>query len=195
MKRVLLIMFASLCLVTMFGCNLGSKGIPANYSGTDLAKLLLANERLDATLLHKEGDIFDDGAEILRNLAASTSASYQASTTSAAGGQGKVTIEGTTFTFSNFEENCNAYDYFENLTEGVVSTCNTGADMICQKLFIKGVERRADRAHLHQNIRTIRAVFHHAADTAHLPFNTAQAIEQTLIFLFVAFFRLIATFT
>ena len=130
MKRVLLIMFASLCLVTMFGCNLGSKGIPANYSGTDLAKLLLANERLDATLLHKEGDIFDDGAEILRNLAASTSASYQASTTSAAGGQGKVTIEGTTFTFSNFEENCNAYDYFENLTEGVVSTCNTGADMI-----------------------------------------------------------------
>ncbi len=130
MKRTLLIVLVCLCLVGMFGCNFWEKGIPADYSGTDLAKLLLANERLDATLLHREGDIFDDGAEILRNLAATTSASYKASTTSSAGGQGKVTVDGTTFTFSNFEENCNAYDYFENLTDGVVSACNTGADMI-----------------------------------------------------------------
>lgn len=130
MKRTILIVMACLCLVGMFGCNSKQQDNPTNYFGTDLAKLLLANERLNAQLLKNEGDIFENGAKVLRNLAATTSASYQASTTSSAQGNGTLTVEGTTFTFSNFEENCNSYDYFENLTNNIVTTCEVAADLI-----------------------------------------------------------------
>lgn len=133
MKRTLLIALACLCFVGMFGCSSNNPDGPKtleNYSGTDLAKLLLASERLNADLLKKEGDIFDEGAEVLRNLASTTSASYQASTSSAAQGQGTVTVDGNTFTFANFDENSNSYDYFENLSGNVIATCEVGADMI-----------------------------------------------------------------
>ncbi|MBP3391943.1 MAG: hypothetical protein J6L76_04060 [Clostridia bacterium] len=142
MKRTLLILLACLCVLGTVGCHSGSTTDITNYSGTDLAKLLLASERLNADLLKKEGDIFDEGAEVLRNLAATTSASYKASTSSAAQGKGTVSVNGNTFTFANFEENSNSYDYFENLSENVISTCNVGADMID---FVKKNVRVVDK--------------------------------------------------
>ena len=46
--------------------------LPDGMTGEDLAKILLANERLNSHLLDTDGDIFENGAETFRNLAAMT---------------------------------------------------------------------------------------------------------------------------
>ena len=75
MKKIIsltlgLVMMASL----LVGCNGGASTGEANKSlkeinGSDAVRLLLANERLNAQLLKTEGDIFENGVEVLNNLA------------------------------------------------------------------------------------------------------------------------------
>ena len=43
--------------------------LPKELSGTEAAKLLLAKERLNANLLKREGNIFDQGVQVMNNLA------------------------------------------------------------------------------------------------------------------------------
>ena len=57
---------------TTNGGTVNTNTLPAGMTGEDLAKILLANERLDAHLLETDGDIFESGAESFRNLAAKT---------------------------------------------------------------------------------------------------------------------------
>ena len=55
-----------LTLVMLLSLLVGCRGftLPEGLSGSDAAKLLLANERLNAQLLKTEGDIFENGVEV-----------------------------------------------------------------------------------------------------------------------------------
>ena len=151
MKKIFALLLAALLLSSsLLGCS--SKrlsGIPKDLKGTEAAKLLLAAERLDAQLLQNEGDIFENGVEVMNGLAEKAIANLQVShveipaavlmnlsavqnlSTILEGEQmGKVVIDGDTVTFSDFKENNNSYDYFLNLTQNIVTSAEIGANLI-----------------------------------------------------------------
>lgn len=141
-KLVCVLLLLALVLSTLIGCG-GTAPV-----GKEAAKLLLASERLDAGLLRKKGDIFEDGAKVMRALADKAMANLNVrhenseaqmtplaaftntSTTLKGNYIGTVEIDGDTFIWRDFEENNNSYDYFQNLTGIIVSTAKTGAELI-----------------------------------------------------------------
>jgi len=138
------------------GGNVGDGGgflteLPDGMSGKDAVRLLLAGERLDAELFHNEGSIFDNGVEVMNTLAARATENLGITYLSARAAEKKLTLtplareviepdggndagklekEGDTFYFSEFEENNNSYDYFENLTSNIVTSAEIAADLI-----------------------------------------------------------------
>ena len=57
---------------------------------------------------------------------------------------------------------------------------DAGTDMVGQKIPVKGVDGSIDRGGLHQNIRAVGVLFHHAADAANLALNAAEPVAQAL---------------
>ena len=139
----------------------GIGALPEGMSGTEAARLLLAEERLNAKLLRNEGNIFEDGVAVMNNLAKTAMenlniprvgrkspsvtplASTQSLSTELKGtGGGKVVIDGDTYTWSDFVENNNSYDYFENLTGNIVHNAEMGADLIDNvKKYVRIVDK------------------------------------------------------
>ncbi|MBO7250985.1 MAG: hypothetical protein J6V42_06905 [Clostridia bacterium] len=166
MKKLLAVFLLCAILVTCFaGCgkkkddkddrdgsnqtSLGEFKIPAGMTGEDIAKLLLANERLNAALLKTDGDIFENGADIFRalaikaeeNLAASavqlmaTPMTYRSlepvqTSTLLDEGKGKLELNGNVYSWSDFKEYNNSYDSFSSTTKGIVQSAEAAADMI-----------------------------------------------------------------
>ncbi|MBQ9736696.1 MAG: hypothetical protein IJV96_07935 [Clostridia bacterium] len=147
--------------------------IPEGMSGEDVAKLLLANERLNATLLKSKGDIFESGAAVLRNLADTARMSLAASTPALLAtpmryrtltavptgveldnGMGKVELDGGVYRFSDFKEYNNSFDAFSNTTDGIVRSAEAAADVIDNvkknvRVVDKWVDRDGYRFYLH----------------------------------------------
>ena len=150
----------------LVGCG---NTLPKKISGSDTAKLLLANERLNAQLLKTEGDIFENGVEVMNNLAKTAkenlnlayagnvspsvtklSSVKKTSTVLEGNYSGKVEINGDTFIWSRFEENNNSYDYFKNLTNNIVSTAEVGAELIDNvKKNVRVIEKWVDVGGFH----------------------------------------------
>ena len=65
---------------------------------------------------------------------------------------------------------------------------NAGSDVVAQQFTVKGVECRTGRRGLNKNFRTVCIIFDHAADSADLPFDAVQAVNQPFVFGFVALF-------
>lgn len=145
MKKILCLFIVCVILLsTLAGCG----GIDIAISGTDMAKLILAEERLNSALLKNKGDIFENGIRVMRNLAdiamenlnvphtdgdavmTNLSTAVNLSTVLTGDYIGKLEIDGDTFTWSNFEENNNSYDYFKNLTENIVTSAEVAAELI-----------------------------------------------------------------
>jgi len=125
----------------------GSAVLPEGMLGVDAAKLLLANERLDAQLLKNEGDIFENGAQVMRNLSRiakdnlsipyvrtnGQSFSYENTskeTISTPDTRGKLEKDENNFYWSEFDEYNNSYSYFENITGNIVTSAEVAADLI-----------------------------------------------------------------
>ena len=123
--------------------------LPEGMSINDAVRILLANERLDAQLLQTDGDIFENGVEVMNNLAKTAndnlSVSYagkrSASVTklSSAKGlstvlegdySGKLEIDGDTYRWSEIEESNNSYSYFKSITENIVYSAEIAAHLI-----------------------------------------------------------------
>jgi surface antigen len=183
-KRVVCLAVAVLMLLALLtGCQTPGQKNVLNLKGAEAAKLLLAEERLNAQLLKNEGDIFENGAKVYRDLAAIAQANLYRYTYAETGvspttiafdsaypvvaplGWGQATgklstvsktestdgsvleIDGNTYTWSNFAEYSNSYDYFSNLTNNVVSSANAGADLIDNiKRFVRVVDKWVDMA-------------------------------------------------
>ena len=79
MKKILsIVLLAAMLLSTLVACNSGNSGngetsgngdvltsLPDGMSGSDAARLLLAGERLNAQILKNEGNIFENGVEVM----------------------------------------------------------------------------------------------------------------------------------
>ncbi len=175
MKKLLssIIILATL-LTILIGCvkendTDGSGGgfvIPEGMNGNDVIKLLLANQRLDSKLLKNDGDIFEGGVRDMKTLASRAVANLPKasplSTVIEGERGGKVEIDGSTFKWSDFKENCNSYDYFENITGNIVFSAELGADLIDNtKKHVQVVDKwvmvEGDKYYLHveKNSETI----------------------------------------
>jgi hypothetical protein len=164
MKKIVSLALALVMIISLLvGCK-GGMSSGEMPSGSDAAKLLLANERLNAQLLKTEGDIFEDGVEVMYNLAKiandnlhipyvsssaplaiNLSSAVKTSTVLQGNYSGKVEINGGTFTWSGFEENNNSYDYFKNLTDNIVSTAEICAELInTVKKNVRVIEKWVD---------------------------------------------------
>lgn len=70
MKKLLsLVLVLVMLSLTLLGCQ-APGGLPTNMNGTDAAKLLLANGRLDASLFRGGDNLFDSGAAAFEQLSA-----------------------------------------------------------------------------------------------------------------------------
>lgn len=147
MKKILCLLIVCVILLsTLAGC--GGNGADMVINGTDTAKRLLAEERLNSDLLKNKGDIFENGVRVMRNLAdiamanlnvphangdavmTNLSSTVNLSTVLTGDYIGKLEIDGDTFIWSDFEENNNSYDYFKNLTENIVFSAEVAAELI-----------------------------------------------------------------
>lgn len=98
--------------------------------GTNIAKLLLANKRLDSKQLDNN-NLFDNGAQVFKRLA--NEASSRRSDVPVTEGKkavGSFTTSGGEAVWSDFDEYNNSYSYFENVTTIIVNTAMRGADLI-----------------------------------------------------------------
>ena len=141
--------------------------------GTEAAKLLLAQERLDSQLLKNDGDIFENGSEVFRNLASiakdnlvkytyegngdqimnlsfKTGSTVPLSSTVKSTDGSKLEIDGDLYKWSDFAEYSNSYDYFTNLTGCVVSSANAAAQLIdSTKRYVRVTDKWVDVGGVH----------------------------------------------
>ena len=155
-KLFALILIACLALPLLVGCS-GTQivtTLPEWMSGKDALRLMLANERLDVNSLKNAENIFATGAEVLKNLSTmsvESLAQYDyasgldltpiASKRETSRDGSVVEIDGQIYKFRSFAEYSNSYDYFKNLTNGVASTAEQGAELIDNvKKYVRAVD-------------------------------------------------------
>ena len=129
MKRVIVWLLICVLLVGAFaGC-----GSSRTVSGTEGAKLLLANERLNAKVLKGRGNLFDNGAQVLRNLATVATENLVARTGDTEAPR-VVSLSAPSRTAAvqpiRFKEVSNSYEYFKHLTNAIVDMAEQGAQLI-----------------------------------------------------------------
>jgi hypothetical protein len=137
----------------------GIDTIPEGLTGTDVAKLLLAEHRLDAHLINTEDNIFEDGAKTYRELAqkavdsvnttwlelSSVSAESALALLGASSEALAATIEPATgnrvaereshyqgegTTYDHVDEFCRSYEMFAETVRYIVDNAEAGAEMI-----------------------------------------------------------------
>ena len=116
-------------------------------SGTERAKLLLANQRLDATVLNTEGNLFENGEKVMYNLIdiaiSNLGVQYADKADLTPVSEANTTVETITDKFgtrieigdktvrwSGFMETNNSYSAFLSHTENIVTEAEAGADLI-----------------------------------------------------------------
>lgn len=133
----LILAVATLAVVILTSCQPdsdfdGATSI-ADLDGTSIAKLLLANYRLDSNTLD-EDNIFVNGVETFETLA-TKALSYavrdvQVASDEDEGKIGNFSISGDKAEWSDFVEYNNSYSYFDNVTSIITETAKKGARFI-----------------------------------------------------------------
>ncbi len=134
--------------------------LPEGMSGKEAARLILANQRLNAQLLKNSENIFADGSETLMGLADAVTYSLANNTfiapmdeASGLDGASKYVcvdgsfaeVAGSTFRWSGFQEYSNSYDYFLNLTKNISTSATAGAELIDNvKKHVRVVDKWVD---------------------------------------------------
>ena len=129
MKRMVSLFLCITLLMGMCsftGCNSTKK--VSGLSGKEIAKLLLANERLDS------GDLSVGLEDSL--LAATSSITANESTTLKSAMNSMVNMDTTTsgniVSWSNFSNECNTYDFFKSYFTAIENSANMFAELIDQ---------------------------------------------------------------
>lgn len=122
LKKIFAAVISCFTLVSLASCN------KEKLEGTEAAKILLANERLDAKSLQSSGNLFTTGAEAMKRLANETrkySKRY-------AGRKGETYSErkGDTVYWYNDADYSNMGSYFESYSESIENRAERGAEMI-----------------------------------------------------------------
>lgn len=124
----LLLVLTMLSGCSLFGGVSGDDLSLDNLDGTSLAKLLLADQRLDSTRLDNNS-IFSDGKTAFITLA-QKAAKNRFTSGKSYRTVGSFTTEGGVATWSDFEEYNNSYSYFESTTSIITETAIKGAALI-----------------------------------------------------------------
>ena len=136
MKKVVLRLTSLLlCFIFIFGC-VGCGNTKEKLKGTQAAKLLLANERLDSNLLN-------DSINSIFGSNASAQGNFGSSGTHILGSLGKLNLpflnevgsfqlSGDTYTWSNFGDYSNISSFFESYRQGVIGSVEQSTAMIDQ---------------------------------------------------------------
>ncbi|MBR2860508.1 MAG: hypothetical protein IKB86_01560 [Clostridia bacterium] len=129
MKKVSSFIFILMLCASFVGCSLF--GTPV--TGTEGAKLLLANQRLNAEMLKNKNDIFSSGKETFSNLALKAEENF-AKYVSSAGVSPQALGYGISFltkaNANSLKEISNSYGYLENITGVIISMANNGGKLI-----------------------------------------------------------------
>ena len=125
-KRILLLIVIVFISVFLTGCKENNE----NYlSGTELAKKMLSNERLDSNGLKAGDNIFTKGSKDFRELSRKTLESVRSSNTDIFN-EASVIKTGNKITWTNIGPSTNAISYFNNLTEVISSNAIAVANII-----------------------------------------------------------------
>ncbi len=129
MKKLISLFVALLLCISFVGCSLF--GTPV--TGTEGAKLLLANKRLNAEALKGKEDIFSSGKEAFANLALKAEENFKKHVSSEGVslqtlGYGVGFLEKATA--NSLKEISNSYSYLENITGIIISMANSGGELI-----------------------------------------------------------------
>ena len=120
-KLAMILLAAALLLATLAGCGPGG-GLDGR-SGEEIAKLLLAGERLNASELAIDGDLFGDGANAMRRLASGAEAAAASPTMLSARPTDLASV-------SDFAERTEFYSSYKSLANSIAKQAKAAAAMI-----------------------------------------------------------------
>lgn len=121
-KNILLTITAIMALT---GCNNNKK--IKNPEGVDIAKILLANERLDENQLRNEGDLFTSGKEAFNQIQKATK-KYALNPNHEVKSAFKK--DGTRYTWSGLEDYSNFLSYFYSYSDSIEHSAKKGSSLI-----------------------------------------------------------------
>lgn len=129
--KLFVVVLACLLLAASVLTSCSSCKSDYDQGGTNMAKLLLANRRLDSTMLDND-NIFASGVQTFNTLAAKATSYGERVTILLAQDDlvGSFRITGDTAEWSDFVEYNNSYSYFDNVTSIITDTAKRGADFI-----------------------------------------------------------------
>lgn len=129
--KLFVVLLACLLLAASILTSCSSCKSDHDQSGTDMAKLLLANRRLDSAMLDND-NLFASGVQTFHTLAAKATSYGERVTILLAQDDlvGSFRITGDTAEWSDFVEYNNSYSYFDNVTSIITDTAKRGADFI-----------------------------------------------------------------
>ena len=130
LKKTKKLIGLSLMLFLSVGCHKPNNEIK---NGTEIAKILLANERLDSESLQKDGNIFSKGSEAFAQIKQET-IRYSKNTSPISNSFKK---EGNLYQWSDAPEYSNFMDYFNSYAINIVGTAERGSALIQLKRTLK----------------------------------------------------------
>lgn len=123
MKKWTKIIGLALLISSFTGCNrVGVK------DGTDAAKVLLANERLDEKSLRTEGNLFSNGKKAFNRVINETR--KHAKKVEKQGVKGKMEVNGDTYKWSEAGDYSNFLSFFESYTINIEFNAQKGSELI-----------------------------------------------------------------
>ncbi|MBQ7364414.1 MAG: hypothetical protein IJW46_02315 [Clostridia bacterium] len=153
-KWISILLLLAMLITAMTACSTSDNPPSGNTLDVDAktaVKLLLASERLNPAHLKSDGDIFENGSETMRTLAAMTLESINGDNDSISAmtatvqplfgasasetvydseDSGKVTFDGESYYFSEFQEVSNSYKTFSDTAGRIVTIAEDAAQMI-----------------------------------------------------------------
>lgn len=121
MKKILYVLLIALVMITT-GCS------KRESDGTNVAKILLAKERLNPSVLEDSGRIFNGGAKAFNNILRKTRESNRRYADKKSGTY--VEVEGDTYKWYNNEDYSNFLEYFESYAKDIEHNASQGAELI-----------------------------------------------------------------
>ena len=124
-KKLLATTIACLSIVSLASCN------KEELSGTELAKILLAQERLDSENVKSSGNLFTTGAKALKKIELDAK-EYNDNARRLANRKEKprTEVDGNTIRWYNDQEYSNMGSYFENYSTNIESMAKQSGDLI-----------------------------------------------------------------
>ena len=141
MKKLVLSVLVFNLLFLIVGCKGNQTGDNLTVkNGTEVAKILLANQRLDGKVFQESGTLFTDGKKALNNIVKETK--KYLSSTKGRPGETYTEVEGDTIRWYNDVDYANFMSYFESYAVNIEASAESGSNLIdYTKKYIRVVNK------------------------------------------------------